>query len=135
MSVRVGLVFVGAVQGVIGVWQLLAPRSFFEDFPLSEHPWVALLGPYNQHLVVDVGAFNLAMALLLGWAAVVLQRQLTLAALASGLVFGALHLGFHATHLEHFPTADAVSQTVGLVAWLLLLAGLFRLACVRLSGH
>src|SRR5690348_13415732 len=37
-----------------GIWAQLAPRSFFEGFP-GGMGWIATEGPYNEHLVRDVG--------------------------------------------------------------------------------
>ena len=38
------------------------PRSFYDDFPGAGRTWVAVDGPYNEHLVRDVGGLNLALA-------------------------------------------------------------------------
>lgn len=59
---RVGLLLYLAVTALVGMWAALWPRSFYDDFPWPGHPWVALLGAYNEHLVRDFGAMNLAMA-------------------------------------------------------------------------
>ena len=40
----------------------VAPKSFYEDFPGAGRVWVAVDGPYNEHLVRDVGSLNLALA-------------------------------------------------------------------------
>ena len=32
---------------IVGLWQLVAPRSFFDAFPGFDHAWVRLDGPYN----------------------------------------------------------------------------------------
>jgi hypothetical protein len=69
-GVRAGLGILAVVQGVVGVWALLAPASFYARFPVSGHAWVAQLPPYNEHLVRDFGALNLALAVPLAAAAV-----------------------------------------------------------------
>ena len=46
---RIGLALLAASQALVGVWALLAPRSFFDDFPAFGRTWVALLSPYNEH--------------------------------------------------------------------------------------
>lgn len=126
---RAGLVLVTVLQASAGAWQLLLPRSFYDDFPLPGHPWVALLPAYNEHLMRDVGAVNLAMAVVVGVAAVSMERRLVRTAMAANLVFGGPHFAFHATHLEHFPPADAIAQTtvlaitLGIPVVLLILAG------------
>ncbi len=46
----------------VGAWAALAPRSFYDDFPGGGRHWVAVDGPFNEHLVRDVGTLNLALA-------------------------------------------------------------------------
>lgn len=70
---RVGLAVLAAMQALVG-WALVAPREFYDGFPIAGHAWVALLPPYNEHLVRDVGAFSLALTVVLGAAAVWPER-------------------------------------------------------------
>jgi len=127
---RVGLAFLALVSAVTGAWALVAPQSFFTTFPAPGHPWIALLPPYNEHLVRDVGAFNLSFALLFAWATLALERRLTQATLVAYLVYAVPHLIYHIGHLMRFPPADAAAQTVSLfivvVIPLALLAGTSR---------
>jgi hypothetical protein len=111
---RIGLIVLGLYQLVVGVWPLLAPRSFYDGFPLPGHPWVALLPPYNEHLLRDFGGLNLAMAVVLGVSAVTLDRRLVFTVLAAYLVSGVPHMIFHAVHLQHFPPVDAITQSIAL---------------------
>src|SRR3712207_7201681 len=67
---RGGLLFVAATPLAGGLWALLLPRVFYEDFPLPGREWVSTLGPYNEHLIRDYGALNLALAVLLVSAAI-----------------------------------------------------------------
>ena len=46
---------------VIGLWQAVFPASFYADFPGMGHHWVSPDGPYNEHLLRDVGLGNLAV--------------------------------------------------------------------------
>src|SRR5215218_9813471 len=50
--VTIAAIVVGGFMLIFGVWSLLFPRSFdaFIDFP-----------PYNQHLLHDVGAFQIGI--------------------------------------------------------------------------
>ena len=57
---RGGLLVLAVSALTVGLWALLVPRSFYDDFPLPGRAWVSTLGPYNEHLVRDVGALNLA---------------------------------------------------------------------------
>ena len=96
----------------IGVQATVAPRSFYDDFPLGRG-WVALLGgTYDEHLVRDVGSFFLALAIVSVWAwwRPSLVRPMAVAWLVQGL----LHLVFHLRHLQHFTGIDKVGQTASL---------------------
>jgi hypothetical protein len=60
------------------------------------------LGPYDEHLVRDVGALNLALCALLVFAAVVLEKRLVQAALVAWLVYAIPHFAFHLTSYRWF---------------------------------
>jgi hypothetical protein len=126
--VRAGLGILALFQGIIGIWALLVPTSFYSSFPITGHAWVSLLPPYNEHLIRDVGELSLALTVVLVAAAVTGQRLLSAVAVGAFAVYTVPHAIFHAVHLEGFGTADAVAQTVGfglqllvaaVVAWLL----------------
>ena len=108
-----GLWLLVVTQVVVGAWAQLAPRSFYDGFPLPGHPWVALLPPYNEHLVRDVGGLSLALTVVLGAAAVRAERRTTQVAVVAFVVYTVPHAVFHTVHLAHFPTVDAIGQTVG----------------------
>lgn len=76
LLIRTGLMVLTASQAVVGMRALLGPRSFLDGFPATGHAWVALLPPFDEHLVRDVGGLSLAMAVLLGTAAVIVDRTL-----------------------------------------------------------
>ncbi len=111
---RAGLLCLTSAFATVGLWATLAPRSFYSSFPGAGHDWVALLPPYNEHLVRDVGALNLGFAVLLAWAAATLNRQVTQAALVVCTVSALPHFAFHLSHLDGVNTADAVGQMVTL---------------------
>jgi hypothetical protein len=117
---RAGLLVLALAAAVVGFWALLAPQSFYDDFPGGGRTWVSVLPPYNDHLIRDVGGLNLALALLLGWAAVTLERPIVLAALVAALVYAVPHFVFHAANLEDLSTGDKVAQTVSLALALVL---------------
>lgn len=132
---RIGFGILAAVQVAIGVWALLVPASFFEDFPMAGRSWVALLPPYNEHLVRDVGALSLAISVVLTAAAITARRAESLIALAAFAVYAVPHTVFHASHLQGFPAEDAVAQMAGfaiqLVLALILLVVTLRAAAGR----
>lgn len=124
-AARLILGLLATVQAVDGFYALLAPRSFYEDFPAGRG-WVEALPAYNEHLVRDVGGLFLATAVFLGIAAYYAERRLVIAASASILVFAVPHFIFHVLNLEPFPTGDAIGETILLgamvvaPAWLLI---------------
>ncbi|HET7416932.1 MAG TPA: hypothetical protein VFJ61_04830 [Solirubrobacterales bacterium] len=120
--VRASLCFLCASALAIGLPATVAPRLFYNDFPFVAG-WVHLLPPYNQHLVTDVGGLYLGFSVVLGWAAWSLDPALVRAVSAGWLLTGVLHLAFHATHLEHFGTGDALGELASL-ALIVLPAGL-----------
>jgi nucleoside-diphosphate-sugar epimerase len=109
---RVLLWILGLSGLAVGVQALFAPRYFYDEFPLGRG-WVAMDGPFNQHLIRDVGAFELALAVIT-FAALVIRSPLAakLAALA-WLVFSIPHGVYHAAHLQHVGAGDAIGILVG----------------------
>jgi hypothetical protein len=113
---RSGLFFLTFVHVAVGLWTLLFPRSFYDGIPtVDAYP------PFNEHLFRDYGAMNLAMAVVLGVGAVVMERTLVHVALVSNLVWAVPHLVFHATHLPH---ADGPALTAALVVALTITAAI-----------
>lgn len=125
---RLGLVALALPSVTIGVWALLAPRSFYVDFPLPELAWVSRLPPFNEHLTTDVGGLYLAIAVLVVWAARTLSPELVRAVLVAHLVFALPHFLWHAFHLAGFSPLDALLQTLSLALFVLLPASLLVLA-------
>src|SRR6266568_4384061 len=117
---RIGLLVLTLQMAGIGLWALLAPQSFYDSFPGGGHAWVALLPPYNEHLVRDVGSLYLGFSILLGWALVVLERRLVQAVLVAVLVSAVPHFLFHLEHLDQFPLEDKIAQTAVLGLFLVL---------------
>jgi len=113
---RAGLLVLAVGSGVVGLWALAAPRSFYDDFPGGGRHWVSALPEYNEHLVRDVGGLNLAVAALLLVAAVVLERRLVQVALVAPLLYAVPHLIFHLAEVDALEsTCDKIAQTLTLV--------------------
>ena len=107
------LLWLLAISGLaVGVQALFMPQSFFDDFPFGRG-WVATDPPYNEHLVRDVGAFNLALTSVTLVALAI--RSLLAAKLAAlaWFVFAVAHGYYHLNHLDGIDTADAVGIVLG----------------------
>jgi hypothetical protein len=113
-ELRAGLIALGAPQVALGLWAVFAPHSWFDDFPGGGRHWVSALGPYNEHLSTDVGAFFLAIGGLLIFAAVVLERRLIQGALGAVLVYSVPHLVWHLGELGPYGTLDKVLNVISL---------------------
>jgi hypothetical protein len=108
-AARISLAILLLSAASIGLTATLAPHAFYDDFPFLSH-WVDLLPPYNEHLVTDVGGLYLGFAVIFAWGARTLQPTLVRAVCSAWLLTAAIHLTFHATHLDNFGTADAVAE-------------------------
>lgn len=106
---RAGLALLAVIEALQGFWMYFAPRSFYDDVPtVSADP------PFNAHLMTDIGGLGLAMAVVMGAAAVLMDRTLTRVALAAYLVYSASHLLFHATHLTGMSPGGTAFLLTGL---------------------
>lgn len=114
-AARVALALVAAVQLEIAIWGLVAPRSFYENFPGAGRHWVSPLGAYDQHLVRDYAAAELGFAVLLLGAAIWFERRLVLVAGVAFLAATVPHLIYHLTTTGSLSTADNVASLGGFV--------------------
>ncbi len=117
LSVKLLLAWFAVFGLVVGAWQAFFPVAFFADFPGLGHRWVSPDGPFNEHLLRDVGQGNLGLgavalvALLTGvvWVA----RAVGVAAVVANLP----HQLYHQEHVSLLPTtADQVWQSATLAA-------------------
>ncbi len=106
---RVALVIIAGGTATVGVWAQVFPRSFYDDFPGVGRVWVAVDGPFNEHLVRDVGGLNLALAVVAVVALITGSVLLARVAGGAALVYGLPHLVYHAAHLDAFDTGDQVA--------------------------
>ncbi len=113
-GMRLGLLILAASALPVGLWALAAPRCFYEDFPAAGRHWVSALGPYNEHLISDVGAGYLALGVMLAAAGIFLGRTLVRVALIAWLTFALPHFAFHLTTRETFSLADNLASLGGL---------------------
>ena len=114
------LAFSALLGFFVGGWAYFAPQSFYDSFPGVLGSWVSVDGPFNEHLIRDVGAMYLALAAAsiggLLWRNQAVFRVLGIA----WTVFGTLHFLYHALHLEHMSLEAAIGEMVALGVSLLL---------------
>jgi hypothetical protein len=126
--IRIALLYLAITTGILAVWILVAPRSFYDDFPGGPAHWVSSLPPYNEHLERDFGAASLGIALLTGLAAYWMDRRVIQAAALTWIAAGLPHLIYHLTTTEHYSTGDNVASLIGLALDVVLPLGILYLA-------
>jgi hypothetical protein len=111
---RVCLALIAAFMLPTALQAAFWPQSFFDDFPMGRS-WIAHQGDaYNEHLVRDVGALFLAMVIVTAWA--VWRRGPYRPIAVAWLAQGALHLVYHAGHLDGYAGIDKIGLVGSLVA-------------------
>jgi hypothetical protein len=131
-AVRGGLALLATLHLTWGIPATLAPRWFFDSFPLGRH-WTAAYPPYNEHLMVDVGAAFLTLGVLLALAAALMDRRVTTVVLLGVLVFSTVHLAFHLLRHALLTGVDLVASLVALALGVALPAALLLLVHMRRS--
>ena len=111
---RIVLAVLAVSGAIVGLWATFAPRSFYDDFPGGGRSWVAPDGPFNEHLVRDVGSLNLALTVLTVAAAILLVRSLVVVAALGWLAYGIPHVVYHVRHRDVYDTGDQVASLVSL---------------------
>ena len=122
--VRIALGYLIVVTTQIALWALVAPRSFYDDFPGLGRAWVSVDGPYNEHLVRDVGALNLALAVVLIATFVRLGRDLTVIAGLASLAWGVPLTVYHLANTDGLSGSDIALSLGGLVLFAVIGGGL-----------
>ncbi|HEV7628573.1 MAG TPA: hypothetical protein VGO89_18925 [Streptomyces sp.] len=122
---RVALLLLAAAGLYQGVWAQVGPLSFFDRFP-GGMSWVAVDGPYNEHLVRDMGGLVDGLSVVAIVAAWSLSRPLLAANALGWLVYALPHLGYHLWR----PLDDAGMQALNV----LILSGEVVLPVLGLLG-
>ena len=118
---RIILWVLNALGAFVGVWALIAPRSFYDTFPSAGFgPWVGVDGPFNEHLIRDVGALYLALVGAGVVAALSRRADASIAVGVAWLVFSVPHFSYHLAHLHDLAPLDAVGQPISLALSLVL---------------
>ena len=110
---RAGLVILALVQVQIGLWALLAPQSFYDDFPGGGRMWVSPLGPFDEHALRDVGSLSLALVALLAYAAWTLEDRIVRLAGVAWLLWALPHLAYHLTADGALSRGDRIASEGG----------------------
>lgn len=108
-ATRLMLWLLASVSGIIGAYAYGAPHSFYRHV-IGVH----LLGPYNEHLMSDVGGLYLGFAIAFTFAARTLVPDLVVASCAGFAVAQAAHFLYHILHLEPLTLEEGAAQTIGL---------------------
>ncbi|MVM41325.1 hypothetical protein GO730_32620 [Spirosoma sp. HMF3257] len=118
--VQATLLYLGVTNVFPGIWALFLPHSFYTSFPGLGRVWVAIDGPYNEHLIRDVGGFFLALAVL-SFLTLLAPRLVSVRATAICLLtFNLPHLLYHLAHLHMLPFIDQAGNVAALSAGVLL---------------
>jgi hypothetical protein len=108
--VTVALVVLAAPNLAAGVWGLVAPEHWFDNFPGWAPRLVAAFPPFNEHLVSDAAgglfAAGVAAAIALCWR----RREVVIVLMVAFLAFALPHAIFHLAH-----PADALSSSEDVV--------------------
>lgn len=114
MIARVG----GGLLLAFGLWAMIDPRSFFDS--------LATFDPYNQHLIQDLGAFQIGLGVVLLVAALVSPSDGLLTGLVGVGVAMAAHAVSHAVGHDLGGTPKVDIPVFACMGGLLLGGGLVR---------
>jgi hypothetical protein len=117
---RIAFGYLALVSLEIGVWAQFAPRSFYDHFPGLGRAWVRVDGPYNEHLVRDVGGLNLGIAAVLIAALITLSRPMIITASVASLLYGVPHLVYHIANTNGLSNSDIAVSLGGLALFVAL---------------
>jgi hypothetical protein len=113
VGTRVGLAYLALSFLLIGVWAQFFPQSFYNDFPGLGRAWVRIDGPFNEHLIRDVGSLNLGLGLAAIFALRFSQVRVIQAVCLVIFVYSLPHYLYHLAHLSVLPTTlDQVANIV-----------------------
>lgn len=108
----------------LGIWASIAPQSFYDSFPGFGRTWVSPDGPFNEHLLRDIGGLWLGLSALLIYALVQRTPQLVRAAGLVVVVFSVPHVSYHIVKFDVLGLGDGAASLVSLVFVLTLGLGL-----------
>ncbi len=95
---RVLMVLLAVPNVITGLWAVLSPQHWYDNFPGWAPQLVAALPPYNEHLATDAGAGLLATGVVMGLAAAWPRREVVITAAVAFLAFSLPHFLWHAVN-------------------------------------
>ena len=98
---------------VVGGWALFLPYEFYNAFPGFGHAWVSVDGPYNEHLLRDVGGLNLGIA---GLSLLALIRPTLASPRAVGVASGLYNVPHFLYHVQHLGVLTPLDQIANVLA-------------------
>ena len=114
-TVLAGLWLLGIFGVCAGLLQQFLPRAFYDQFPGFGMTWVSPDGPFNEHLMRDLGGANLALTFLIFLAIARPTAYLVRGVAIATLIAQAPHFIYHALHLDLLPnTLERALQTISL---------------------
>jgi len=114
LLVRASLLVLCLGAASVGVWATFMPLSFFRSFPGGGRHWVAAEGPYNLHLITDVGALSLGLLVLTVAALGSHSRALVRTAGIAWVVSALPHLMHHVAHRAVLSAGDQAASLAGI---------------------
>ncbi len=106
----------GLFSAGLGLWAFFDPQSFYDE--------IALFPPYNEHLLHDVGAFQIGLGATL-LLSLVWKGDALLVALAGGSVGAVLHWIAHVEDTD-LGGRDSDPFTLGVIAAVIVAGALWR---------
>ncbi len=109
----------GVVLAALGVWAMVAPQAFFDS--------IANFDPYNQHLIQDIGAFQIGLGAVLLLASMTSRPDALAVALLGVGIGSSAHLVSHlvgrdlggrpAVDIPFFVALGALLLGTGVARW------------------
>ncbi|MEY2467570.1 MAG: hypothetical protein QOF21_268 [Actinomycetota bacterium] len=99
----------------LAIWPLVSPQGFYDEFPGGGFHWIDVNGPYNEHFLIDFGALNAALVVVVGFAIWKMTPSLVQAAGLALAVYALPHAIYHLSHLDVYESNEKLIAVAPLV--------------------
>ena len=99
----------------LAIWPLVSPQGFYDNFPGGSYHWIDINGPYNQHFLIDFGALNAALVVVIGFALWKMTPSLVQAAGLAIAIYALPHAIYHLSNLDVYKSSEKFIATSPLV--------------------